>query len=286
MQSDVIRKPINRAEAPAQQTAVVKRQETALDYLMGNSFKSQLAMALPKFFDTDRFVRSAISEFRLNPALRECTVPSVLGFYMQAAMCGLEPSSVLGQCYPVPFNNKKTGQKECQFILGYRGMAAIARRSGEVLSIDAQIVSEKDEFELTYGLEQNLVHKPYIDGDAGQMRGAYCIVRFKDGSYQFRFMPKSEIDAHRRRSKAFSSGPWVTDYQEMAKKTVFRSLFKWLPISIEQAQSAAIDGTVANYTNAKGAQSAEDFIDIDYTAAQEDAQESAAEATQGEEAKQ
>lgn len=210
-----------------------------LDCLQSKSFAKQLEMALPKFFDTDRFVRSAISDFRLNTALQECSVPSVLGFYMQAAMCGLEPSSVLGQCYPVPFNNKKTGQKECQFLIGYRGMASIARRSGDVLSINAQIVHEKDDFEITYGLEQNIVHRPYIDGDPGVMTGAYCVVKFRDGSYQFHYMRKDEIDSHRRRSKSGNFGPWVTDYEEMAKKTVFRAVFKWLPISIEETINAA-----------------------------------------------
>lgn len=257
-------------ELPAKKTN--KSSKTALDYLQTQAFAQQLQMALPKFFDTDRFVRSAISEFRLNPALRECSVPSVLGFYMQAAMCGLEPSSVLGQCYPVPFNNKKTGMKECQFVIGYRGMAAIARRSGDVNSIDAHIVHEKDEFELTYGLEQNIVHKPFIDGDPGPMRGAYCVVRFRDGSSQFRFMPKSEIDAHRARSKASSYGPWVTDYEAMALKTVFRTIFKWLPISIEDMQHIAMDGSSATYNAQKALteSNVEDFIDIEMVSADED----------------
>ena len=108
----------NQALAPKNTQAVAKRQGTALDYLNNDKFKSQLAAALPKFLDTDHFVRSAITEFRLNPALAECSVPSVLGYFMQAAACGLEPASMLGQCYPVPFNNKKTGQREAQFICG------------------------------------------------------------------------------------------------------------------------------------------------------------------------
>lgn len=250
--------PAAGAKAPA------ARKTTAVDFLQSDTFKQQLAMALPKFFDTDRFVRAAISEFRLNPALQDCSVPSVLGFFMQAAMCGLEPASVLGQCYPVPFNNKKTGAKECQFIIGYRGMASIARRSGEVLSIDAQIVHEKDDFTLVYGIEQSLIHQPFLDGDAGPMRGAYCVVRFKDGSYQFRYMPKSEIDSHRRRSKAGTSGPWVTDYEEMAKKTVFRSLFKWLPISMEAATAVAGDEGSARYDASKAP---EDALEIEFVAA-------------------
>lgn len=258
-----------RAPKPQQNVsaapATAAPHTTVLDYLSNDGFKQQLAMALPKFFDADRFVRSAISEFRLNPDLQKCSIASVLGYFMQAASCGLEPASVLGQCYPVPFRNKKTGGMECQFILGYRGMAALARRSGEVTSIDAQVVHEKDDFELTYGLEQKLIHKPYLMGDAGAMVGAYCIVRFKDGSYQYRFMPRAEIDAHRLRSKATGFSPWQTDYDEMAKKTVFRALFKWLPITLEAAQMAALDESVARYNpTATG----DDMLKIDYVVAE------------------
>ena len=264
-----IKTPTNTAAMTEKAAApVAKKPAGALDYLGSESFKKQIANALPKFFDTDRFVRSAISDFRLNPALQECSVPSVLGFYMQAAMCGLEPSSVLGQCYPVPFNNRKTGSKEAQFILGYRGMASIARRSGEVLSIDAKIVHEKDTFELVYGLEANITHIPYLEGDPGAMIGAYCVVRFKDGSHQFEYMPKFKIDEHRRRSKSGSYGPWVTDYEEMAKKTVFRSIFKWLPISIEAANAERADANVVNYNPAPTSTgNPDDFIEIDFVAA-------------------
>lgn len=250
--------------------AKTKKQGTALDYLNSATFTEQLKKALPKFLDTDHFVRSAISEFRLNPALQECSVPSVLGYFMQAAMCGLEPSSVLGQCYPVPFNNKKTGQKEVQYILGYRGMMSIARRSGDLARIEAHIVHENDEFDLSYGLNPNIEHKPFIDGDPGAVRGAYCVVWFKDGTCQYRFMPKAEIDRHRRRSKASSSGPWVTDYEEMCMKTVFRSMFKWLPISLEAASAIGRDDSVARYENKANAESADDLIEIDFVAAQPD----------------
>lgn len=239
----------NMAATSAKSATSTKTEKTftALDCLRSTSFQNQLKNALPKFFDTDRFIRSAINEFRLSKSLQECSVPSVLGFFMQAATLGLEPASTLGQCYPVPFNNKNTGQKECQFIVGYRGMAALARRSGEVSSIDAQIVHEKDEFTLEYGVEPKLIHRPYLDGDPGMMRGAYVFVRFRDGSYQYKFMPKYEIDAHRTRSKADKAGfsPWQSDYDEMAKKTVFRSLFKWLPIVIEEAAMTQADGSVA-----------------------------------------
>jgi recombinational DNA repair protein RecT len=46
-------------------------------------------------------------------------------------------------------------------------------------------------------------------------------------------MTKDEVDSIKQRSRAGSSGPWVTDYNEMGKKTVFRRLTKWIPLSAE-----------------------------------------------------
>lgn len=267
-----IKTPTNGAAlAPKAPQTVAKKQGTALDYLNNDRFREQLAAALPKFLDTDHFVRSAITEFRLNPALAECSVPSVLGYFMQAAACGLEPASALGQCYPVPFNNKKTGQKEVQFLISYKGMLSIARRSGEIASVIAEAVYEKDEFSLEYGMEPKLVHKPYIDGDPGAFRGAYCIVRFKGDGVEplMKYMPKVEIDKHRARSKASSYGPWVTDYVSMALKTVFRSVFKWLPISIEQIQATTTDGSVSRYNQNANTTNTDDLIEVDFVAAED-----------------
>ena len=238
---------------------------TVKDYLESEAYRKQIQDALPKFIDKDRFIRSALSEFRLNKALQECSVPSVMGYFMQAAALGLEPASTLGQCYPVPFNNKNSGAKECQFILGFRGMAAIARRSGEVTSIDAHVVHERDEFLLEYGIDAKLSHKPYLDGDPGTMRGAYAVVRFKDGSYQYAFMPRFEIEKHHKRSKSGTSGPWITDYEEMAKKTVFRSMFKWLPIVVEAQEAESSDETVARYNAKSGEIEHETVEDVEYT---------------------
>jgi len=271
-----IRKPVNsQALQPKAQNAVAKKKSTAVDYLNDARFREQLAAALPKFLDTDHFVRSAITEFRMNPALTECSVPSVLGYFMQAAACGLEPASVLGQCYPVPFNNKKTGQKEVQFICGYRGMLSIARRSGEISSVDAQVVHEKDEFDIEYGLEPKLTHKPFLSGDPGAMLGAYVVVRFKDkdAAPVIKYMQKFEIDKHRKRSKAATSGPWVTDYESMALKTVFRTVFKWLPVSIEQVMATTGDGAVANYN--PNAVDPEDALEIEFVAAEDNGQDEA-----------
>jgi len=208
----------------------------------------QMKEALPKHMDVNRLMRIALTTVRTTPELRQCEVGSLLGAVMQAAQLGLEPG-LLGQCYLVPFKNNKKGVTECQFVIGYKGMIDLARRSGHIQSIYAHAVYEKDEFEFELGLNPKLRHKPYMEGDRGEFIGAYAVAHFKDGGYQFEFMPKSEIEKRKARSKTANSrySPWNTDYEEMAKKTVIRHMWKYLPISIEiQEQVAYDEGTARN----------------------------------------
>jgi hypothetical protein len=58
-------------------------------------------------------------------------------------------------------------------------------------------------------------------------------VRLKDATEEFDVMSLEEIETIRRRSPAADDGPWVTDWREMAKKTVFRRLSKILTLSPE-----------------------------------------------------
>ena len=160
-----------------------------------------------------------------------------------------------------------------------RGMLSIARRSGEIASVVAEVVHEKDEFAIEYGMEPKLIHKPFIDGDPGAMKGAYVVVRFKGDGVEplIKYMPKEEIDKHRKRSKASAYGPWVTDYDEMAKKTVFRSVFKWLPISIEQIQAATTDGGVSRYKTDAAGSDIDDLVEVEFVAAEDNSVEDAVE---------
>ena len=209
----------------------------------------QFADVLPKHVDIDRLMRVALTTIRTNPKLLECEVGSLMAAVMQASMLGLEPG-ILGHCYLLPFRNNKENRMDVQFIIGYRGMIDLARRSGNIQSIAAHEVYENDFLELEYGLQENLKHVPWhirtdkkVD-DPGDVRGAYMVAKFNDGGYYIHYMPKAEIENHRKRSKAANNGPWVTDTIEMYKKTVVRSAWKWLPISIEVAQSVeSTDGT-------------------------------------------
>ncbi len=210
-------------KASGQANKPVSPEQTIRHYL--ERMAPEIQRALPKHLDADRLARIAMTTIRQTPKLLECNIQSLLAAVMQSAQLGLEPN-ILGQAYIIPYG------KEAQFIIGYRGMIDLARRSGHIESIYAHPVFDGDDFDYEYGLDPKLRHKPAM-GDRGQFIGAYGVAKFKDGGYHFEFMPKSEIDKRRARSAAKNSGPWVTDYEEMACKTVIRHMFKYLPISIE-----------------------------------------------------
>jgi len=214
-------------------TAVAeKKGKTIFDVIQSGA--KQFATALPKHINSDRFVRIAITTIRQNPKLAQCNQESLLGALMVSAQLGLEPG-VLGQCYLIPYG------RECQFQIGYKGMIELLRRSGQLKDIYAYSVYENDEFEMTYGLNRDLKHKPNLQ-DRGNFIGCYCVAVLKDDARAFEYMTKEEIEAHGKKfSKTYGNGPWKTDFEAMAHKTVVKKMLKWLPVSVEFLEMANKD---------------------------------------------
>lgn len=203
--------------------------------------RDQIKKALPAHLTADRLLRVAMTSIQKTPKLLDCTQQSLLACIMTCAQLGLEPDQFLGQAYLVPFKDTKKGVTICTLIPGYRGYIALARRSGEVQTVSSHVVYERDTLELEYGVEDKLRHKPTMEGEPGNPIGAYCIFKYKDGSYSFDFMSVAEIEKIRARSKSANDGPWATDWGEMAKKTVIKRHSKLAPLSVEFAKAVALE---------------------------------------------
>lgn len=200
-----------------------------------NRYKGQIAKALPKHLTPERMIRVALTAYNTTPALQKCDVVSVASAIMEASQLGLEPDGVLGHAYLVPYGSK------CQLIPGYKGLIELARRSGKVSTVNARVVREGDHFEYWYGLEPDLIHKPGV-GSERPISHVYAYFRLRDDDEtQFVVMDTAEIAKIRGQSKAANSGPWVTHWEEMAKKTVIRRLLKLAPLSAEVARAIALD---------------------------------------------
>lgn len=254
---------LRNAVTPAKpQEADPKKPRTVLDKIGGPNFMAQLSVALPKAMTPERLVRVVTTECRKTPALLNCNPESFLGAVLQCAQLGLEPGGALGHCYLLPFGNGKAkdGRPNAQLIIGYRGMIDLARRSGQIVSICAYTVHEKDHFVWRLGLDPDIEHVPSPEADRGKMTYVYAVAKLKGGGVQFEVMSRAEVEKVRKQSKAGSSGPWVTHFDEMAKKTVIRRLFKYLPVSIEAARAVDID----ERADRGEAVTPQDFIDVAY----------------------
>jgi len=221
---------------------VTKQPETVKEYIA--AMQPQIEKALPKMISVDRFTRIALTAVSSTPALAKCDPMSFVGALMTSAQLGLEPNTPLGQAYLIPFKNNKKGITECTFQLGYKGLIELAHRSGEMQSIEARCVYENDDFEFEYGLHGKLEHKPAMK-DRGDLIAVYATYHLVNGGYGFEVMSVDDVKAHARKfSKTSGFGPWVDNFDEMAKKTVLKKLLKYAPLKIEVMQAVAQDGTI------------------------------------------
>ena len=237
-----------KAKLPARQAG----GSTVKEFFEAN--KAAMAAVLPKHVSPERMLRLALTAVRSVPQLMECTTESLMGAVMQCAQLGLEPNTPLGHAYMIPFRNRKANRTDVQVIVGYKGLIDLARRSGQIISLAAHAVYERDEFDFAYGLDERLHHVP-ARGDRGEIVAFYAVAKLRDGGHQFEVMWREDVDRIRDSSQGAwtyrngqrvpkESSPWWTHYEEMGRKTVIRRLAKYLPLSIEMATAVAMDEMV------------------------------------------
>jgi len=238
---------------PEQVSSLKPKEKIA--YLL-ESRKDDIAKMMPKHLTADRLLKVAQVACSTMPALLECETASLVSAIGTCAQLGLEPNTILGHASLVPFNAKRktpTGEKwvkAVQVIIGYKGLIDLARRSGQIVSIAAHEVCANDHFDLVYGLEEKLEHKPSL-GERGELLGFYAVAHLKGGGHAFEWMSVPQVIAIRDESqgwqtavkfKATANSPWHKHFPEMGRKTVIRRLAKYLPLSIEFQQGVALDG--------------------------------------------
>lgn len=243
---------------------VEKRNEVSPVKAMGDLLKrmhTQIEKALPSVITPERFTRIALTAYSRNEKLQECTAESFLGSMMQAAQLGVEPNTPLGQAYLIPYRNK--GVMEVQFQLGYRGMIDLAYRSGEVQNIQAHEVYENDTFEYELGLNPKLRHVPALK-DRGNVILYYAVFKLTNGGVGFEVMSKEDVEAFaKKKSKTYGTGPWQSDFDAMAKKTLVKRLLKFAPLKSDFVRAVTADETIKSGISENMADLPDETVTID-----------------------
>ncbi len=184
--------------------------------------------ALPSHIKPEKFQRVVLTVVQLQPDLLGCDRRSLFAACLKCAADGLIPDG--REAALVKFGSAVT------YMPMFVGIQKRVRNSGEITSIQAHVIYENDEFVWQQGVDSSITHKPKFPGDRGKPVGAYAIAKFKDGSDpQIEVMDVAQIERVRKVSRAAtsSSGPWVMFWDEMARKSVFRRLSKWLPLDAD-----------------------------------------------------
>lgn len=222
-----------------QMTTGQASKQTVVSILRDQKAKSELSLVLPKNMSVDKFTRLVLSEVVKNPKLNKCDPREFMLSVSTVAQLGLEVGASLGHAYILPYENKKKNKIEPQVIIGYRGMIDLARRSGQIVSIEARAVFEKDKFEVEFGLKSKLVHVPNLElEDRGNIKFVYAVANLVGGGVQFEVLGLPQIQ---KAKPKYGSNIWDSNFEEMAKKTAVRRLFKMLPISTEMSRAISID---------------------------------------------
>jgi recombination protein RecT len=224
-------------ELAEQREAQAQPQTTVYDVikqtLQSDNWQAEFKRLVGDAVGAERFVRVALTELRKNPKLVSANRASLYGVLMQSAALGLEPGPI-GHVYLVPYG------EEVQLIVGYKGLIALAAREG--IYVDAQAVHEGDRFSYSYGLNPKLLHQP--SDDPGELTHVWAVARAGEARWM-RVLTRTQVEEYRGRSRAAQKkgGPWDTDYEPMAVKTVIRRLFAVVPVQAGSrfAEALAVD---------------------------------------------
>lgn len=174
-----------------------------------------------------------------NPALQNAKLGTVIVEATKASALGLSLLPTVGEAYLVPYKG------DAQFQLGYKGIVQLAMRSGQMKSFGAESVyaGENPKWDK---YNQELI----TDGDeTGDIIGYYAFFTLVNGFKMAAYWPKEKVMAHQNRFSKSKNGPWKTDFDAMAKKTVLKSILQYAPKSTEMKRALAQD-TESEYVQA------------------------------------
>lgn len=242
-----LEKRLQDGSSPARQP----KEPTLIDNV--KAMEEQFAKAMPTGYSASQLVRDAMTAIRETPKLAQCDSQSALAAFMTCAQLGLRPN-VLGQAYVVPYYDNMRRGYRAQFQVGYQGLIELGYRSGRLASIQAMTVYEKDEFEVEYGLNPTLRHRPYLGGERGKSVAFYALARMTGGEFVFYVMSRWEAEAFRddqapRNKNGQIVGPWRDHLDAMSMKTCVKRLGKFLPKDTVFGTALMVDESIREDTH-------------------------------------
>lgn len=252
----------------ANNNAMVAKKPTFSMEIRSNMYQYLIKQTLGDPKRVERYTAAIMSAVATNPQLQTCEAKTILSGSLLAESLNLAHSPQLGHYYLVPFNNRKQGTTEAQFILGYKGYIQLAARSGNYKHINVMEIKEGEL--VSYNpFDEEIILNPIQDVDEREKTptiGYYAMFEYTNGFKKVLYWSKAQMLAHADKySKAFNkasyekllngeipdkdlwkySSFWYKDFDSMAKKTMLRQLIsKWGVMSVDMTQAIETDNSV------------------------------------------
>jgi len=185
------------------------------------------------------FATSIVQLVNQSASLKKCDPKSILNCAMVATTLDLSINPQLGQAWVVPYGNS------AQFQIGAKGLTQLAMRSGQFLRLNAIEVYE-NQFKSFNTLTEELDADFSIVGE-GKVVGYCAYMKLLNGFEKTVYWPYEKVKKHGQKySKTFNSGPWKTEFDKMAMKTVTKAMLNsgYAPLSIEMQTAMSADQAV------------------------------------------
>lgn len=186
-----------------------------------------------------REISFAIQHINKSAQLQKCTERSLLQAVLNVSNIHLSLNPASKEAYLIPRYNGSTKEMEAVLDPSYIGLTKLLTDTGSIISITTQLVYEGDLFEMDIANNKNpVIHKPQlVKSKRGNLLGVYALATLHNGIRQVEWMDVDDVNAIRDRSETYKaymaqkiqSCTWVSDYGEMARKTVIKRIYKFLP---------------------------------------------------------
>lgn len=187
-----------------------------------------------------QFVASLLSIVNNNRLLAKATNETIMTSAMKAAVLNLPIEPSLGFAYIVPYKG------QAQFQIGYKGLIQLAIRSGQIKNINSGIIYAS-QFKSYDPLFENL-EVDFSQPATGEVAGYFASLELTNGFRKLTYWTKDRIYNHGKRfSMSFNNGPWKSDFDAMAQKTLLKDLIsKYAPLSTEMQNAIMADNESEN----------------------------------------
>ncbi|HEP6141117.1 TPA: recombinase RecT [Streptococcus pyogenes] len=181
-----------------------------------------------------QFAVSILSVLQGSQSLKSASNESIYAAAMKAAVLNLPIEPSLGRAYLVPYKG------QAQFQLGYKGLIELAQRSGQYKNINAGIVYKSQLISYNPLFEELILD---FSKPQDEIVGYFAAFKLLNGFEKVSFWTVEKVTAHGKKfSKSFASGPWKTDFDAMAQKTILKDILsKYGPLSVEMQKAIEED---------------------------------------------